>query len=215
MANVIGQEPEKGFAASKAHTADVRVAHLISVIGNPLFIALPLLLLVSVASAPTPQQGLLWWGITIAGISVVPFLFIRRGVKLGRYSDAHISVRSQRLVPLAFGLACMLLVFLLLSLLHASRPLLATLISMILALAIALGVTQLARYKVSLHMLGITGAVLACWLFFGPLYLLLSPLILLVGWARWKVRAHTPLQALLGALVAIVVTVLTFWLFMH
>ncbi|MBO0796063.1 MAG: hypothetical protein J2P36_34670, partial [Ktedonobacteraceae bacterium] len=60
---------------------------------------------------------------------------------------------------------------------------------------------------------GITGAVTICCLLFGPALLVLSPLILLVGWARWNVRAHTPLQAFLGSILAVSVTTLIFWLF--
>ncbi|GCE09536.1 hypothetical protein KDAU_68650 [Dictyobacter aurantiacus] len=50
-------------------------------------------------------------------------------------------------------------------------------------------------------------------LLFGPRLLALSPLVFLVGWARWQVRAHTVLQAIAGTCLAIVVTVVTFQLF--
>jgi membrane-associated phospholipid phosphatase len=43
--------------------------------------------------------------------------------------------------------------------------------------------------------------------------LLLAPLVPLVGWARWQVRAHTVAQAVVGALIAVAVTLGTFWLF--
>jgi membrane-associated phospholipid phosphatase len=57
------------------------------------------------------------------------------------------------------------------------------------------------------------GAVIVLGLVVGPLFYLLSPLVLLVGWARWQVRAHTPLQAFAGTALAIGVTVAIFELF--
>ena len=77
----------------------------------------------------------------------------------------------------------------------------------------ALMITQLARWKISLHLIGITGAVITMGLIVGPLLFLLAPLILLVGCARWLVRAHTLLQACAGTALAGSITVLTFWLF--
>jgi len=60
---------------------------------------------------------------------------------------------------------------------------------------------------------GMAGAVTVFCLLFGFSFLLLSPLVLLVAWARWQVRAHTPLQALAGTILAVGVTLITFWLF--
>jgi membrane-associated phospholipid phosphatase len=45
-----------------------------------------------------------------------------------------------------------------------------------------------------------------------PAYWLLSPLIAVVGWARWRVGAHTLLQALAGMLLAGGVAMIVFWL---
>ncbi len=45
------------------------------------------------------------------------------------------------------------------------------------------------------------------------LALLLAPLVPLVGWARWQLRAHTVAQAVAATMLAIVITLGTFWLF--
>jgi hypothetical protein len=213
LKDTITSKTEKGFTGTAAETAAEKVAHAISVVGNPLFVALPLFLLVAWKTAPDLPHALLWWIITAGGVTGIPFFFIRRGVKRGTYTDDHVSVREQRLVPLAVGLGGMILVFLLLVLLGAARPYIASLTSALVSLAVALAITQLAKYKVSLHMVGVTGSVTVCSLLFSPWFLLLSPLILLLGWARWQVRAHTVLQACLGVLVAVIVTWAMLWLF--
>jgi hypothetical protein len=58
---------------------------------------------------------------------------------------------------------------------------------------------------VCLHLGGIAGSITIIVLLFGPILLVLSPLVVLVGWARWRVGEHTVAQA-------VVITVATFWL---
>jgi membrane-associated phospholipid phosphatase len=187
------------------------LAHGISEVTNPLFLACPTFLVVAFASAPDILHALLWWLIAVVGISVVPFLFVLRGVRQGRYSDHHVSIREQRLIPLVFGLVSIGIAFLLLFLLHASLVLMATMTAVIVVLIIATIITRF--WKISLHVVGIAGAVTVCVLLFGPRLLLLAPLVALVAWARWQVGAHTPLQAVAGTVLAVTVTVMLFWAF--
>jgi len=188
-----------------------RLAHIISLVANPLFLALPTFLFISLRVAPDIVHALLWWAVIAAGVSIAPFLFIRWGVHRGHYSDPHVSIREQRFVPLLFGLGCFSLVFVSLLLLHVAVPLLATMTASLVALGIATMVTKF--WKISLHLVGIAGAVTVFCVMFGPWYLFLSPLVVLVGWARWRVRAHTPLQAVAGTALAVGVAVITLWLF--
>jgi hypothetical protein len=197
--------------SSNKKTVQQRLAHGISEIFNPLFVALPTFFVVALFSAPDVWHALLWWIVAVLGISVAPFLFVWQGVRKGTYTDHHVSKREQRFVPLFFGLACTILSFLFLYLLHASFALIATMISVIVACGIALAVTR--YWKISLHLIGLAGAVTVCVLLYGPHLLLLAPLVPLVAWARWEVRAHTVLQAIAGTLLAVGVTLLTFLLF--
>lgn len=202
---------EKGFAI-KAETPDEKIAHFISLVTNPLFVALPLFLAVALHTAPDLLHALLWWIIIAVGITGAPFFFIRLGVRKGRYTDDHVSNRAQRFIPLTFGLACMILVFVLLFFLSVPHMLLATVVAALVSLACAIAITQLLHFKISLHMVGSAGAVTICTLLFSPFLLLLIPLVVLIGWARWKVRAHTVLQACAGTILAVVLTIAIFWL---
>ena len=58
----------------------------------------------------------------------------------------------------------------------------------------------------------IAGSVTVFVLLFGPILLLLTPLVALVGWARWRVGAHTVAQAVVATILAVVITVGTFWI---
>ncbi len=46
---------------------------------------------------------------------------------------------------------------------------------------------------------------------FGPIVLVLSPLVPLVGWAHWQVGVHTVAQTVVATILAVVTTVGTFW----
>jgi hypothetical protein len=49
-------------------------------------------------------------------------------------------------------------------------------------------------------------------LLFGPLLLVLSPLVALISWPRWQVGAHTAAQAMVATVLAMGISVGTFWL---
>lgn len=188
-----------------------RLAHICSEVLNPFYLAIPTFFVISLYSAPDVLHALLWWLITILGISIIPLTFILHGVRRGRFSDHHVSRREQRMMPLVFGIMCMLISFGCLFLLKVSMLLIVTVLAVIIACLITLIITT--RWKLSIHLVGVTGMVTVFVLLFGPLYFLLAPLVPLVAWARWKVRAHTPLQALAGMVLAVTVTVLLFWAF--
>jgi len=201
---------EKKHFLKTSEGPQLRLARLISEVANPIFVAPPIFFVIALHTAPNVMQALLWWVVAVVGISAAPLLFILRGVRLGYFSDHHVSIREQRLVPLLFALGCVSFVFVLLLLLHASRPLLATVTAVLTVCIIATGITK--YWKISFHLVGMAGAVTILWILFGPLAALLAPLVLLVAWARWRVGAHTPLQALAGTVLAVSVTVGICWL---
>jgi len=82
----------------------------------------------------------------------------------------------------------------------------------VIGVVIAMAITHGARWKVSLHLGGIAGSVTVFVLLFGPLLLVLTPLVALVGWARWRVGAHSVAQAVVATILAVVITAGTFWI---
>ncbi|WP_199615297.1 phosphatase PAP2 family protein [Paenibacillus alkalitolerans] len=189
------------------------LAQSISRFSNPLYIAPPFYLVVALATAPDFILGLLWWALIGAGVSAIPFLVVRRGVRRGHYSDHHVSKREQRLIPFLIAVGCMGIVLAISVLLKVSNELIGTMAAMTIACVLALVITHAARWKISLHLIGISGAVTSLALLFDPYFLLLFPLIVLVGWSRWMVNAHTPLQICAGSLLGIGVTAVVYMLF--
>lgn len=195
------------------HSGWVHVAEVVSRVTNPAYVALPTFLVVALRTAPNMAAGLLWWLVTIVGISLAPLIHIARGVRAGRYHDHHLSVRQERLLPIVVGLGGAGAALVLLLLLHASHPYLATVAAVVVGAVLALVITHLARWKISLHVAGNAGAVTVLVIVFGWLALLLAPLVVLVGWARWRIQAHTLAQVVAAMLISVGVTIAIFWIF--
>ena len=155
------------------------LAHRLSEVSNPLFVAIPTFFVIAWTTAPNRYTALLWWILVMVGISLAPFLFILQGVRRGRYSDRHVSVREQRCIPLLFGIGCVSATFLLLLFFHASIVLIATMTAVIVALVLSLLVTR--YWKISIHLVGMAGAVTVFVILFGPRFLFLLPLVLIVA----------------------------------
>lgn len=68
------------------------------------------------------------------------------------------------------------------------------------------------RWKISAHMMGLTGPLVFLWPVLGLQILWLLPVILLLGWARVTLRAHDLPQVLAGAAAGVVLTLVQVWL---
>ncbi len=190
------EKPEKG--RSSLSTPGDRFAYWLSQITSPFVVGLGVLGYDSLSTASTVTDGLRW--LTVIGVGLlVPFGFVWWGVKTGKLTDLHVSRRSQRLVPLLVGLMALGGMLTGLLLLSASHPLVATLVAVIVSFALATLITHVAKYKISLHIDSAAGAVTVCCLLASPVFLALTPLVVLIAWARWKLEAHSPLQAICGA----------------
>lgn len=204
------EQAEKGLASLR--TPADRFAYWLSQISSPFVVGFGVFGYVALSTASTVTEGVEWFTVIVVGL-LVPFGYIWWGVKSKKWTDLHVSRRSERLVPLLVGLVALGGMLSGLLLLSASRPLVATLVAVIVSFALATLITQVAKYKISLHIYSAAGAVTVCCLLAGPVFLALSPPVVLIAWARWKLEAHTPLQAIAGAVLAVAVTVTTFWLF--
>lgn len=211
------QDPSPGMTTRQTTSADQRnlaagerLARRVSDILNPLFVALPTFLVVALHTAPDAAHAILWWAVTTVGITAAPLAFVWRGVRAGKYTDLHLSLREQRIIPIVVGVLCTLAAFVALLALHTSRALLATVVSVIVGGIVTLAITT--RWKISLQVTAITGSVTVLALLFGPVALVLTPLVLLVVWARLRLRAHTVPQAIVALAVTVVLTVAVFHL---
>ncbi len=185
-----------------------RAARFVTEVLAPAPVSALVVVLVAVHSARSPGEALRWGGLAVLFATLVPFAYIVRGVRRQRLTDHHVGRREQRPLPLLVGVGSVALLYGLLSYLGAPRELLALIAAMVTGLVVSLLVTLV--WKISVHAGVVAGTVVVLVVIFGPVALLLSPLILLVGWARVELGDHTLAQVIAGALLGAVVATSVF-----
>ena len=175
-----------------------RVARIVSEVLAPAVLVAALLLTVGWHAGNAPGVSR-WWGLPGALFAaVIPLGYVLHGVRKGRLTDHHIPERADRRIPLLFGTASLVVGLLLLILLGAPREVLALLTAGGCGLAVFALVTH--WWKMSIHAGVAAGTVAALTAVYGPVALLGAPRVLLGGWARVRLTAHTPAQVVVGAL---------------
>jgi membrane-associated phospholipid phosphatase len=164
----------------------------------PANLAVAQLLLVSWHSSPG-LGGLGWGLLTATFCGLIPYGIVIAGVRSRRWTDRHVRMRQQRLVPFLAAIASFLTGLALLVGLGAPRQLVALVVAMLTCLAATMLVTL--WWKVSLHTAAASGTVAILVLSFGPLFILALPLIVLVAWSRIRLGDHTQAQTLAGAVL--------------
>ena len=169
----------------------------------PAWIATALLVAVAIRAAPTPAEAIRWGVVSALFASVLPFLYVVYEVRRRRVTDRHVSVRTQRPVPMLIAAGSILLGVAILVLGGAPRALVALVVAMLAGVLVTLVITL--RWKISVHSATLAGAVVIVVLVFGIPFLPLVALCALVGWARVEVGAHTPRQVVIGEAVGAVI----------
>jgi membrane-associated phospholipid phosphatase len=185
-----------------------RVARLVGQLLSPPPILVVLALLVAWASSSTPAMAVLWGGIAAVFASVLPYALILRGVRRGRLSDKHISLREQRI---RFGVVAIISILIGLGALaafDAPAEMVALLASI--AVGVACGWVVTLWWKISVHAAIAAGAATVLLLVFGPALLAVWPLVALIAWSRVQVGDHTPAQVLAGVALGVVVNATIF-----
>jgi len=187
-----------------------RLARIITELLAPVPVATILLFVVAWHSTHSLARSLVWGGVSTLFATLVPLLYLLRGVRRRQFTDRHVRLREQR--PLAFlvGIASLLIGLALMVVLGAPRELVALVAAMGVGLIVSLLVTLL--WKISVHVAVVAGAVVILVLVFGPLLLILGPLVALVGWARVEVADHTPAQVIAGSALGAIVAAVVFML---
>jgi membrane-associated phospholipid phosphatase len=180
-----------------------RAARLVSLVFSPpvLFVAAGMLVAFLLPASAERRLALLHTFGTVA-LPLLLLLILRRQ---GRISDFDLSIRRERLLPMAATQAGIVAGWVVLLWLHAPPLLQAFALLQLVQGAIFLLITFF--WKISLHSAAIaTLAVLATWLLpVAWLIGLLWLLVVTVAWARVHLRRHTPAQTVAGIGLALIV----------
>jgi membrane-associated phospholipid phosphatase len=145
-------------------------------------------------------SGLGWAMLTLLFAPGLPFALILLGTRRGWWTDRHVRVREQRLWPLTFALASIILCLTVLFLAGAPRAIGALVIAMTAGLVVTLAVTTV--WKISVHSAVAAGSAVCLSIQWGTLgAAMVFVAALAVAWSRIQLRAHTPAQVLAGAVL--------------
>lgn len=179
-----------------------RIAEIISYVFHPLLVVIPTLVIAMVRLGSTLGQAIFWTVLSIVIVNLPMALLLLWGVRSGKYTDASVSVREQRTSIYAVGGTCLVILLAVLIIGKAPVVIIACLISAVIATALGYWVN---RYtKLSLHsaaMAGCTAVLLWTAPLIGVIMAIFAPL---VGWARIRLKHHTPVQILIGWMVSMI-----------
>jgi membrane-associated phospholipid phosphatase len=185
-----------------------RIAELVSYIFHPLIVVIPTLVIAMVSLGSTVWEAIFWTVLSIAIVNLPMALLLFWGVRSGKYSDASVSIREQRTSIFAVGGICLVILLVVLIIGKAPVVIIACLVSAVIATVLGYVIN---RYtKLSLHsaaMAGCTAVLLWTAPLIGVVMAIFAPL---VGWARIRLKHHTPVQILIGWMVSMICVFVVF-----
>ena len=185
-----------------------RVAELVSQIFHPLVVVIPTLVIAMTRLGSTIWEAIFWTVLSIAIVNLPMALLLFWGVRSGKYSDASVSIREQRSSIYAVGGTCLVILLAVLIIGKAPVVIIACLVSAVIATVLGYVIN---RYtKLSLHsaaMAGCTAVLLWTAPLIGVIMAICAPL---VGWARIRLKHHTPVQILIGWMVSMICVFVVF-----
>ncbi len=185
-----------------------RIAELISYLFHPLLVVIPTLVIAMTRLGSTVGEAIFWTILAIAIVNLPMALLLYWGVRSGKYTDASVSIREQRTSIYAVGGTCLVILLAVLIIGEAPVVIIACLISAVIATALGFWIN---RYtKLSLHsaaMAGCTAVLLWTAPLIGVIMAIFAPL---VGWARIRLKHHTPVQILIGWMLSMICVFVVF-----
>ncbi|MER5337817.1 phosphoesterase PA-phosphatase [Micromonospora sp. NPDC002717] len=174
-----------------------RVARLVTEVLAPSVLVTVMPLVVAARATGSLGGVLRWGGAALVFCAVVPVGVVLYGVRRGWLTDRHIGDHTQRLRPLALGLASVAVGIALLVALDAPRMLVALMVATLVNGAVVTAVNH--WWKLSVHAATAAGSVAVLVLVLGPALHALWSLVVAVAWSRVRLRDHTGAQVVAGA----------------
>jgi membrane-associated phospholipid phosphatase len=185
------------------------LARALSIVFSPPVVAVAAVGLA--AAALNTFEGWLWAVVYSLVAVAVPVLFVWWLVSRGTVSDFDLRHREQRIVPYLVTLLYMGSALALLVHQHAPALFVAVATASLVEMALLFAVTL--QWKISAHAAGVAGLAILALKVAMPLGLVLLVAVPAVAWARLRLRRHTLMQTVAGALSGVIVFVISlYWM---
>ncbi len=200
--------------ATTTHTTkdNITWARLVSNLLSPPVIWGTLAFPIAFREASSQEQGLIWALTYVVLVCVMPAFYIGLMVWRGHITDLHMRVRTQRIRPFIVSIICTAIAWAALSVMQAPPLLPAFALITVIQITAMLFITLV--WQISMHTMSVTSAIITSAALFGiGTAILASPLIPIVGAARYSLRRHTLSQliggSMLGGMMTLALIVLT------
>jgi membrane-associated phospholipid phosphatase len=188
-----------------------KIANLLSNILNPFVVGLITILFLSFESTPSVADGFKWSLILIA-VGILPvFLAMVYLARKGKLDSIFTSVRKQRTGVYLVAAVCAVAGGVIITCFGAPTELRATFVAGFSAVIVFMVINL--RWKISLHIAFITASATVLIILYGYIGAVSLVLLPLMAWARVESGQHTPAQVAAGAFLAMVITVVVFYIF--
>jgi hypothetical protein len=176
-----------------------KVAKITTEVFAPPILVVGLLVVVGIHSTSSIGQGLLLSAVAGFFAAGLPYAIMLVGIRRGRLSDRHLSLREQRPTMMIIGFVSVSAGLLVMVWLDAPREFLALVGAMLTGVGVALAISSF--WKISIHAACAAGSVAILVIVFGWIMLLLVPVVVAVCWARVTLQDHTARQVIAGVVL--------------
>jgi hypothetical protein len=180
-----------------------RVAKILTEVFAPPILVLTLLIVVAIHSTSSIREGLLLGAVAAFFAAGLPYAIMIAGIRRGRLSDRHLSLREQRPAMMIIGLVSVSVGLLVMAWLDAPRELFALVAAMVAGVGVAFAVSSF--WKISIHAACAGGTVAILVIVFGWIMLVWVPVVAAICWACVTLRDHTGLQVIAGTVVGAII----------
>ena len=186
-----------------------KVATIFSVVGQPIFIPIPVFILLA-TMMDDPGKAVLTVLISLLFVTVIPtavtYYF---SIKLGR-RDGDIPDRTLRFKPMMLGVLSYAIGTVILYLMDVPDIIWVLMLCYAIVTFVMTIITL--YWKISIHSVGVAGPAMALSVVFWPWGLLFILVLPPIVWSRYVLKKHTPAQLAGGIIVGVVITSILFWL---
>lgn len=160
-----------------------------------------------------PPNAIVLFLLTTIFATLLPMVVIYYMIRKGILKDIYVYDRQNRFKPFMGATLCYLLGLIALLLVSAPFLVLVLMAGYLVNTVFMMLITL--RWKISIHASGVAGPATFLIYVFGIQFLWTLLLIIPVGWARLKLKAHTPSQVVVGFLLTVAVTYLLLLVFVR
>lgn len=190
-----------------------KIAKLVSNIFHPWSVLVPVLALAAYQVVGESVECLKWTLLAFVPALLSPLIYAKirvvvlsRGGSQQKISRSLVRDKPEQLFIMAglFGVPSALILYLL----NGPRNLLIIILG-ITAVMLSLALVNL-TYRASFHLAMVTSMLASLWFLFGRVSLVVFLLLPILGYSRYRLGAHTPVQMVAGFLIGLVVSAVVF-----